>query len=350
MGFYSRKDIEQALDSGIIKIKSPKGIKISAASVDIGLGKLYCKNPLVRYEVTPFEEESFQEYRDLFCKPLEFEDGYEVLPYRQIWIAESEETVRIPNTILKEVTSRSSAARMFLKVDHADDDFRAPRSCSRKNAYTGKIPVFFHTFGPGIKLYKGDRYAQLLLHDLEGFLNGRYLENVLKRGEVKITKNERTAKDILLYGNSGVICGIDLTLDENIKLLKGWKPFDPRKDSSSYFEDYKLSRESYTFLPEGTLFLASSAEKIGLSENYIAELDDYDPCRSKIIVHPNAPFHMPGSNWNLVLECHTNTDVELKAGVPIARMKIYRMNSPAEYCGRYTDQNGVVESRAHLGL
>ena len=352
MGFYSCKDFERALDSGEIRIDSPKGIKISEASVDVGLGNLYFKDPLARYETSPFKEETFQEYKNQFCKPLEFDGGYEVLPHRQTWIAESEETVMIPNNILKEVSSRSSAARMFLKVDNADDDFRAPRSCNRKKAYTGKVPMLFHTFGPGIKLYKGDRYAQLFLHDLEGFLYGNGLKNALKRGEVKTAKNGKSAKEILLYRDGDAACGIMLTLGEDIKLLKGSKIFDPKKDCSNYFEDFTLPHHSNVRFPKGTVFLASTAEKVGLSENYIGHLHDtFKPSfPSTLMVHPNAPYHNPGANGTLVLECHAYTDVGLKAGMPIVRMDIYRMNSPAEYCGRYAGQNGIIESRAHLGL
>ena len=351
MGFYSRRDIEQALDGGAIKIYSPRGIKISEASVDIGFGDIYYNSDFEKMvEAHPSKEESFWEYRDRHCKPLKFEMGYEMLPSRHVHIAESEEFVEIPNGIQREVTARSSSARMFLRVD-SDVDFHRGHSWE---CYIGRIPIFLNTLGPGIKLYKEERYAQLFLHDLESYLMGKDLGNVLKRGEIKVVKDGKCLNpwNFVAYDKE-CTSDIILTLDENIKLLKSKKFFDPRESSSDHFEDFHLRHGLTVDLAAGTLFLASTAEKVSLSENYMGMLEEIyrpGPFGDRLTVHPNAPFHLPSSNWNLVLECHADTDIELKAGMPIAKMKIWRMNSPAEYCGRYTDQNGVVESRAHLGL
>jgi deoxycytidine triphosphate deaminase len=146
---------------------------------------------------------------------------------------------------------------------------------------------------------------------------------------------------------------IILTLDPRIDIVTEYRPFELHNPDDGLFTRIDLTNfPKGLILPKETRFLASTFEETALDENHIGELQMfYRPVPAYgMTVHPNCPFQMPGSRLTMVLECRTDTPTLLKAHMPVAAMRIWEMNSPATYQGRYSTQKGIVRSRAHEGL
>jgi deoxycytidine triphosphate deaminase len=343
MGIYSGKQIQELIDSGTISIEpSPR---IGTASIDLTLESLFSRNATPVSNQHPSENETFEEFIHKECEERKFNDGA-LLENRRIHVAYSRERVRIPNTIQRTVTGRSSVARLFLSID-SDVDLDQGRSWG---SFEGRIPMIVNSFGPGVRIYPGQSYSQLFLRTGSHLMYDALYE-VLKSGEVRLTYEQKALDPLyqMDYNNSRII----LHLNPIIDVVTGQGYFDAKEPSDEMFTRIDLSRfPKGMYFDKGVCFLASTMEKVELSENYAGELQMFYRPRPLygMTTHPNCPFHNPGAKNSLVLECRTDTPTRLSAGMPVVGMKLWKMNEGAVHKGRYSHQTGVVRSLAHEGL
>jgi len=333
MPYFSGSQIENMIENSVIHANLHP--RIDVASIDLTVGHIYRSLPHKHVD----DKETFEDFIANCCEEVDIKNGKALLPKTTMHAAYTREHFDLPKRIFGQVTSRSSAARCFLRID-SDVQFD-------RQGY-GRIPLILNSFGPGAIIKPDQKYVQMFLNDGCLHLMGGQLLAALNSGDIALSLEGKKLgiENFLDYGNSHLV----LTLDPVIDIVHDDKPIDVHSCWTD-FERIDLSREGIR-LEAGISFLASTRERITLSENYIGELQMfYRPIPMYgMTVHPNAPMHNPGSDSTMVLECRTDTDMLLKAGMPVAAMKIHRMHSPASYNGRYAGQSGVVRSKAFQGL
>jgi deoxycytidine triphosphate deaminase len=341
MGYYSGKQIRQMIESGRINIEPDP--QIGTASLDIGLGRIWESYGIPALRLGD-EPKDLRDFFERYLNELGFMEGHETIERSCVYPSFSTEVVSIPHDFIKIITSRSSTARQFLMVQ----GYNELNNRSRHETFQGNIPMYINVMSNPVNIYRNERYTQLFLMDWHTEpLAGEDLVAVLKGGEVRVTREGRELKPDECINKTGD--GLNITFDESIKILDSDEEFDTRADCSHFFREGKILDDTPRYVRSSHNFLASTAERIELSENYIGMLDFSNG--SGTVIHSNAPYQLPGSRNKMTLECTGVITNKIFRGSPAGLIRIFPMNEPAEpYDGRYKIQDGAETSKAHLGL
>lgn len=321
----SDKGIRQAVENGSLVIDPFDEAKLGPCSYDLTIVSLHRVN---QFEAARLGEEDLpmKEFIEVCCEPY---DG--VLRPRKIYIGVSKES--IGSSLMTEITSRSSMARKGVEIRQYD-----------KSAEPSQLYCFINTCGTYAQVPEGLPMAQLII----GFdvpLHGEELRctaNSLGIGEPKIFKQGKPPSTLQSYEM------VLLHLGAKIKVYNG-NTFRNNSDDDCFTE---IDITKPATIPPETFCLAPIEEPIRMPEDCAGML------RRSIYafgssIHPNAPLVQPGSEGHQVLEMYAAGFMELKAGMPVCGIEVYRLNPPPTkiYNGKYGSQPpGPLASQLHTEL
>ena len=153
---------------------------------------------------------------------------------------------------------------------------------------------------------------------------------------------------------------VDIRLDKRILVAKKTgKVIDPRNGIDMEFDEYDLSKEPYALKP-GDFVLASSYERIGLSNHITAQLEGRSSLgRLGIVIHMTAGLIHAGwglkkpSALTLEISSVNPNPVLLHYKMKIAQLSFMLLRSPAstgyDECkdSKYVGQSDVTASKMH---
>lgn len=163
-------------------------------------------------------------------------------------------------------------------------------------------------------------------------------------GEINITPYEENHLNPASY---------DLTLDPRIRAARtSTIALDMREVASNYTYPKTISSDAGFVLYPGQFILASTTERITLSDRYAARIEGKSSLgRVGLAVHITAGFFDPGWDGECTLEIinHLPQPIRLWSGMRIAQMAFFKIkgnvNVPYGKAGHYQSQMGPTESK-----
>jgi len=364
----SDKGIRCYLDEGLLKV-NPE-CHIGPASIDLHIGsRLYRSNPqahrlyqekfdkLAKENFLDFmkklEEpsQSFNQYVSQFGIPVSDSDGCWILEPNRLYYTQTDETITTKKSVYVRIATRSSSARIGLRVQYSEDGL------DHCEAFKGKPFLVLQTYGTHVELPKKYSICQMVVQPLMGYLSEKGIKEAIKNGDITISGNPVISFDSLI-----------LTFHHKLLGYNG-KPLNPSRDNSECFDEIDISNGC--ILKPGQFYLGSTKETIGIGKNLVGILDEcFGPlCKDKKIlskliglnciplgrpylfstnyVHLNAPYHWPGSKHQMTLEISPSEPIYIKAGHPACRLLIQLLYPECEspYNSKYNGQEGPTISR-----
>lgn len=333
----------------ILKFK-PMLKETGPSSQDLHIGQVYLPPKI------PQDRKSMEEILDSpaveFVKKLDKmpmktrgSDNFWYLEPKGYYLATTVETVTLPEQFNIDVDSRSSWARLGLRVSHADDDLNS----HRKN-FVGKILLMLSVQDKPILLRPKDRICQAAVYDYLNPLGNSELLDVLRAGDIGCYKamptNQGVAKaPIWNIANSSIL----LTLSEDIKKFVGHE-IDPKADNSQSYRTINIARGCD--VGNNRFYLGSSNETTCIGSKYVGMLREIFDAPQRARVHANAGFIDPGFEGTITLEQYIPSPLLsiIFPNMQMGELEIHELLSPCEkpYKSKYSGQHGTTISRAHL--
>ena len=130
---------------------------------------------------------------------------------------------------------------------------------------------------------------------------------------------------------------------------------DPRNPSGRQHKKVSIPRNSHFMLVPWELVLASTAERIEIPDDLVAQLDGKSSLgRLGLTIHITAGFIDPGFKGNITLELSNMTSLPmiLRPGMKIGQISFHTLTTPAdrpyghpELGSKYQGQTGPVAAR-----
>jgi len=272
-------------------------------------------------------------------------DSFWYLEPKSYYLATTVETVTLPEQFNIDVDSRSSWARMGLRVAHADSDLNS----YRKN-FTGKILLMLTVQDKPILLRPKDRICQAAVYDYLKPLRNNELLDVLTTGDIGCYKimpeNLSVAKAPLWNIEASSLL---LTLNEDIKKFVGHE-IDPKANNSQSYRKINISQGCD--VGNNNFYLGSSNETICIGNKYVGMLREIfaEPQRAR--VHANAGFIDPGFEGTITLEQYIPGPLLsiIFPNMQMGELEIHELLSPCKkpYKSKYSGQQGTTIGKSHL--
>lgn len=326
----SDKGIREAIRRGSLSIEPFDVSRLGPMSYDIAVDRLYER----KWDREPRDGMLFEEFLASCCAPLE---KPELEPGKSYFGASKEVVAsRLPAC----VATRSSLARYGMEAT-TDTEFLFR---------DGRVPFIIRTHNTRVRLHDSYPVAQLVFNDGIPLDEGE-IEDAVSGGEISISGNcmivrENHVFPYMSFGYMPSYASVLLHMDRMLKRYKGGT-MDISQDPLEHFEDVDISG-GYALQP-GEFYLGSTEEAVAPGNMHAGRLmglfGDFGNA-----VHLNAPWVQPGSGVAQVLEISVHDTKIVRAGMPICRMEIHRLDQEPERSyanvGRYAGQNGPATSRS----
>jgi len=337
----SREDIHDRMRTGELAVTPQQ--KVGRVSVDLSMGTLYRNN-----DRNPFPVEvQQQEYIARHLTEVSLDTLHIIRP-GEFYLWQPDERVFLGRNLRGRITSRSSWARIGVRVDGASDDYlrRSDKDRDWRPLCT------MNTGGTHVVIRRGDVMAQLSIHDDTGgvsFVSTEDLKSMVDSETVSVRKN-----GIFVPSSCLEFPGeMELTMDDEILLYTGIL-LDPHDLSKQAFKRLRIPEEGIP-LPYGSFFLSASQEHITLPEGYIAEVGESRSAMSMMdyfrdggnvmpfpfYAHCNAP--LVSSNGTITFENSLRMSARIRSGIPQSEIWMHKLLTPygSDVSSQYDNQNGV---------
>lgn len=152
---------------------------------------------------------------------------------------------------------------------------------------------------------------------------------------------------------------VDLTLSNEFAIFDRAqsRPVDPKIDSTNRFKFVETN--SYFEMKPDTFVVASTRERIGLSDGYSARVEGKSSLgRLGLAIHITAGFIDPGFDGHITLEIvnHLPVSILLYPGMPICQISFHMLLNRArkvygeDISSKYQGQTGPTLSKIHLNF
>lgn len=319
--------IKDAIKEENLIIEPFDELKLGSCSYDLTIEKLWhvAKPELDR------DDYKIEKFVDICCGPY---DG--VLLPNNFYIGLSKETVE--STLPFEVTTRSTPARCGIKVCKIPRD----RNNTSKHLFFG-----INTMNTTCEIAEGESLAQLSV--------GRslpvpraVLENLIESEKfsrkLEIIPEGQVEPGFTSYSNMPY--SILMHLGPAIRRYNG-RPLVYNSNNDKCFDEFNINDVFY--LTPGCFYLANTDEKIGMPNGYAGFLRRLPRDFGFGEIEPNSTLVNPGAAHYIVLEMKFPKGRVVKAGIPICRMDVYKLDQESKnpYNGRYKDQKGPQTNIPH---
>lgn len=157
----------------------------------------------------------------------------------------------------------------------------------------------------------------------------------VKKGEIKITPFNK---------NNVGACSVDLRLGNKFrKFKKNKKMFlvEENLNENEFSKEIILKNNEFFTIKSGELILATTLERIKLSNNLCGKLDGRSRfARIGLMVHNSSSLVQPGVNNIQVLEIANLSPftLSIQPGLKICQISFHTLSSPAKYNGKFKHQ------------
>ena len=338
----------------IVKFK-PLLKKPGPASQDLHIGNVY-KVPKKRFHRSAAGLEKFlsmptKQFVKEKCEKFKLKgskkDRFWLIEPGVNYIAVAREKITLPEKFSLDVDTRSSWARLGLRVTHCDDTLDRHRK-----DYEGPILLNLVAQDKPILLRPNDRVCQAIVYDYKSMKSDQQIHSLLKSGDLKCYKQKGLPEGELVTDSWDIEnFSLRLTLNKEIKRFMDYR-IDPKKDVKQSYEIINISRGCR--IGYGVFFLGSSNEVLYIGDKYVGILREVFSSPTQVRVHANAGYIDPGFEGTITLEQHipptgTIEDV-IYPNMQMGEVEIHELMTKCKkpYKSKYSGQRGATVSMAHL--
>ena len=181
MAIYGIEDLIKAENDGRLKITDRE--EFSAFSVNVRLGRLYQRRTVKAATINEHKMSQEEFIREL-CEEVPLDDGIVVCP-SDFYLWQPIEKIYLAEGLAGEITSRSSWARMGVKVQSRADDYL-------KWHYKA-VSVYplctLKTTGTTVKIKRGDAMGQLFVNDVPEFCSDYWMKELIDSSELIVQRD-----------------------------------------------------------------------------------------------------------------------------------------------------------------
>jgi len=341
----SDKGIKDYISRGMLKV-DPLG-QIGPASIDLHIGDCLYRSDAEAHRL--YQEEidrlakretfakflkkreelgtmSFDQYVSRFGKKVAEVDDCWILEPNKLHYAQTAETITTKEGVHVRIATRSSLARIGLRIQYSEDKLDESR------VFKGKPFLVLQSYDTCVELPKNYPACQMVIETFR-YIFHEEIKEAIKRGDITISK-----EPIIKYDS------IILTFHPRLLRYNG-RVVSPAKDNSGCFDEIDITHE-YVLEPK-KFYLASTQEIVGIGAKYCGILNEF---ANSTYVHLNSPYHWPGSNHSITLEIFSTQPKRIRAGNPACRLFIQQLypECGSLYNSKYNGQEGPTISRSHL--
>lgn len=324
-----------------------------AISIELRMGKLFRRKEVTAMIRADEFDMSRDEYIDKILEEVEIPPEGLVIGPEDFYNWQPEQCVSLERGLRGEITSRSSYARLGLRVEAQDDDLKAFQ-------YTRTVTPLcsLATTGCKVLLRPKEPLAQLYVHDMQSTPMLQWHEALARMddGKLELVRDGKKLKpdDLTVHG---LPC---LTMDDTIKVYRG-NVLVPGALKDKDFETVKLLRTKPLYLPKGTFFLSASAEEFSCDPAYCGYVTERHSIMTFQMLsarelwsmpywsHANAPYVGPRNVFTgkITFENIMKQPGEIFPGMKQAELTLVPLTTPSAYTkeSRYKGQLGATESR-----
>ncbi len=343
-----KEDLIKTEKEGKLEIKDR--LEFSSFSLDIRIGKLFKPKLALCFDESSHnmdEEEFIEKMLDEVPLPKEGKviDGF------YLW--QPKEEIYLANGLFAEIASRSSWARLGVRVEDTDERL--------KKVYEDSIckPLCtLRTMETKVLLKPGDALAQLFVHSSARYAEDNIvflyqIKKFIDSGEFVMRKNSKKLDFSDLIFLNGVLM---LTMNSKIKMYSG-NVLIPGEPKDNDFEEMILKYDSPLLIKKDSFFLSSSEEYVGIPNDCCGkvrpnEFTFHPKIKLPILPfysHANAPWIGPKRIFEgpITFENMTHYDSYFCAGMLQSGLNVFKLS---KFCSdtknsRYKNQDGATESR-----
>ncbi len=347
MAIFSDTDINRAMKNGEINI-DPLIKGVGPSSVDFHVKQLYkLKKDLV------FEPWMLDEDMDVFlekrCEKVPLKNNgsedFWWINNGESYLATTIENVKMDENIMLDVDTRSSWARMGVRVQHVDDRL----DVRRYEKFEGSIGLSIICHDKPVKLRPKDRICQGIFHDGMEFLTNKEILKALGDGKIKFYQTkEWYGEEVTLPKYEIDNHSLVLSLDPVIRKFIG-SEIDPKKDLKGLYEKIDISN-GYR-IGFNNFFLGSSAETVYIGPEFVGMLREIYQSPYNVRTHSNAGYIDPGFEGTITLEQFIpgidNKDT-IYPYMKMGELEIHPLKTECTkpYKSKYSGQRGATVSKA----
>ncbi len=338
MALFSLDDFLQAEREGKVHIRG-RG-DYSPFSLNVRLGTLYHRRE-VKAATMDETKMSQEQFIAEICEEVPLDGGIVVHPH-DFYLWQPVEELSLVKGLLGQITSRSSWARLGVRVDSVSDAYFGKYLTTRRWK-----PLCTLKTWTDVLLRGGDALGQLFVNDEPEYCPDQQLRNMISAGELVLQQDGKKVRlEDLIIDN-----GIALTLGEDVHVYRGGV-LEPGNDVNGHFTEHRLSRFHPTFFRKGTFFISSCAEHIQVPNGYVGYVVEREAWGARIPfhAHANAPYigPVPIFQGNVTFENQMIMDGYVAPGMMQSKLLLVPLRSPVQAgssSSRYNHQNGAALSR-----
>ncbi len=317
MPLFSRYDLLQAEQAGRIQITP--AVKPTAFSYDLTVGKIFRRNEQKAEKVRELEMPQ-EQFLEEICEEVSYQEM--LLTPHQFYLCQPEQKIFLSQGLAGEISSRSTWARMGLRVQSKGVDDYLFRYYQDKAGY----PLCtLRTTWTSLSLKRGQDIMQLVVNDGPQYCNDEMMQEALQEGDLKIEREGKPCSVEDLTFRDGMI----LTMGQKIWRYTGGviDPTHPRKN----FRETNLPPEGL-FLRAGEFFLSASREEVILPERYVGYVVEREPdlFHLPFSTHANAPYIGPETVFQgaITFENHMLLPGRLTPGMLQSKLHLRPLKTP----------------------
>lgn len=342
MAILSMESLLRAEEQRLLAVEGRK--EFNAFSLDLRLGTLYRRREIaasMNDEKTLSQEEFIRQVLDEV--PLGNE-GIIITP-QDFYLWQPREKIFLAKGLIGEITSRSSWARLGVRVESKQsDDYLFNRPL--EDVHVQPLCTL-KTMGTSVRIKPGDSFGQLFVMDFPEYLHrDESLAQLMVAGELVIQRG----KKVLASTEVRFDQGLALTMDSNIHIYTG-SVLEPGNLKPTDFEEVTLRYLEDLFLPQGAFFLSSSSEHVEIPKAYAGYVIERDPSMflSPFSTHAHAPYIGPRTVFKgkITFENRMCRNGYVQCGMPQSKLLLCPLAPPIEQAqeSRYMGQKATTRSR-----
>ncbi|MEK6900899.1 MAG: 2'-deoxycytidine 5'-triphosphate deaminase [Nanoarchaeota archaeon] len=337
MALFSLDDFLQAEREEQLHVTERE--EYSAFSLNVRLGRLYRRRE-VRAATMPETEMSQEQFLAEICEEVPLQGGV-VARAGDFYLWQPVEELSLGEGLGGQVTSRSSWARLGVRVDSVSDAYFGKYSTTRRWK-----PLCTLKTWTDVLLKQGDALGQLFVNDGQDYCSDGHLQRMVAAGELVLRREGRTLTVSDLCFDHGMV----LTMGENVQIYKKGV-IEPGNSIEKHFTKGELGRTIPNFFRQGTFFLSASAEHVEIPCGYAGYVVEREPWGMSIPfhAHSNALYvgPVPVFQGRITFENTMIIDGYIAPGMMQSKLLLVPLRSPINggASSRYNNQKGATLSR-----